>query len=290
MSEGASFRFFPASAPLSSFVEFLYCSQVPLGFVSRVEAMRLPEVEAQLVFAIEEGSGFPGGYCVGGGLRASLFLQPGHLQMIPISRTIREAVGVSLRPAGLRVLLPRGGGSFWDTPLIALEDLWGTEARVLLERLVAQVGPEQRCVVLRDYLRARLAGVALPNRTVTRAVELIRAGHGEISTEQLAAACGCTSRTLRSAAVAETGLVPKHLARVARIRHALDLLVESGVPLSETAVAAAFSDQAHMSREFRELIGAAPWQLSQRLRGSMPAFTAERNLMSTGLLVMPKAP
>ena len=288
MTESASFRFFPASAPLSTFVDFMYCSLVPPGFVNNVEAMRLPELEAQLVFAIAEGGGFPGSCRLSSGARASLFLQPGHLQMIPISGTIREAVGASLRPAGLRMLLSRGSGIFLDTPLIALEDLWGAEARVLLDRLVAEVGPEQRRAPLRDYLQERVRQVAPPSRVVTRAVELIRANYGEISTEQLANACGCTSRTLRSAAVAETGLAPKHLARVARIRRALDLLVARGVPLSEAAMAAAFSDQAHMTREFRELIGTAPSELSQRLRSSLPTFTAERNLMSTGLLVMPK--
>jgi len=120
-------------------------------------------------------------------------------------------------------------------------------------------------------------------------VELIRAAHGEISTERLAATCGCTSRTLRSLAVAETGLLPKQLARVVRIRRALELLSVAGVPLSEAAMASAFSDQAHMSREFRELIGARPSDLSQRLRsGAVPSFSAERSLISTGLLVVPK--
>jgi transcriptional regulator GlxA family with amidase domain len=175
-----------------------------------------------------------------------------------------------------------------DAPLIALQDLWGAEARALLERIVAEVTPEQRCAVLRDHLLERVQRLAPPNRTVTRAIELIRSKNGEISTEQLAQSVGCTSRTLRSAAVAETGLAPKHLARVARIRHALDLLTSTGVALSEAALAAAFSDQAHMSREFRELIGAAPSDLSQRLRSSLPTFKAERNLMSTGLLVFPK--
>lgn len=240
------------------------------------------------MFAIEEGNAFPGGYWLGNGERACLFLQPGHLQMFPIAGTIRQAVGASLRPAGLRALMPRGAGNFLDAPLIPLEDLWGAEARALLERLVAEVDAEQRCAVLRDHLRERARRVAPADRTVTRAIELIRARYGEISTEELAQSCGCTSRTLRTAAVAETGLAPKHLARVARIRHALDLLTATGVALSEVALSAAFSDQAHMSREFRELIGAAPSDLTLRLRSSLPTFTAERNLMSTGLLVVPK--
>ena len=288
MPEDASFRFFAVPARLSSFVEYLYCSHVPRGFASRVDAIRLPELEAQVVFAIEEGDDFPGGCWLGSGIRACLFLQPGHLQMVPIPGTIREAVGASLRPAGLRVLLPKGAGSLVDTPRIALEDLWGAEARELLQRLVAEVSAERRCAVLRDHLLNRVRLVAPPSRAVVEAVELIRRSYGELSGEQLAQSLGCTSRTLRSAAVAETGLTPKQLARVTRIRHALNLLTATGVALSEAALAAAFSDQAHMSREFRELIGAAPSVLSHRLRSSLPSFTAERDLISTGLLVVPK--
>jgi hypothetical protein len=43
-----------------------------------------------------------------------------------------------------------------------------------------------------------------------------------------------------------------------------------------------------MNREFRELIGVTPLGLSQRIRTPLPAHTAERDLMSTGLLVIPK--
>jgi AraC-like DNA-binding protein len=290
MSGPASFKFFPAAPPLSVFVEYLYCSYVPQEFVSLVDAMRLPEVEAQIVFAIEDGNDFPGGQRLSGGSRACLFLQPAHLQMIPIPGSIRAAVGAALRPAGLRILMPKGTGELVDAPLIALEDIWGAAARELLEKMVVAATANARLTVLERFLRARVERVTAPSRAVVRAVELIRAAHGEISTERLAGVCGCTSRTLRSLAIAETGLAPKHLARVVRIRRALELLSVAGVPLSDTAMASAFSDQAHMSREFRELIGEAPSDLSQRLRsGAVPSFSAERSLMSTGLLVMPKS-
>lgn len=284
-----SFRFFPTSAPLCHFVDYLFASRIPSQFASQIDAMRLPEVEAQLVFAIEEGSAFPGGMQLSNGLRAALFLQPGHLQMFPISGSIRAAVGAALGPIGLRLLLPSGTGMLLDAPLIALEDLWGAEARTLLERLVLEETPSRRLALLERSLLERVRHADTRSSTVTRAFELIKLAHGEISTEQLAHACGCTSRTLRNLTVAEAGLAPKHVARIIRIRHALELLADAGVPLSTAAATSAFSDHAHMSREFRELIGAPPSQLGQRMRSpSIPTFSAERNLMSTGLLVIPR--
>jgi AraC-like DNA-binding protein len=284
-----SFRFFPTTAPLCHFVDHLFASRIPSQFSSQIEAMRLPELEAQLVFAIEEGSAFPGGIWLGEGQRACLFLQPAHLQMIPIPGGIRQAVGASLRPEGLRLLLPQGASMLLEAPLIALEDLLGAEARALLEQMVLAGTPGQRLALLKSYLQERMRHVNAPSRAVTHAFQLIQAAHGEISTEQLARACGCSSRSLRSLTLAEAGLAPKHLARVVRIRHALGLLADAGVPLSAAAATSAFSDHAHMSREFRELIGAAPSQLGQRMRSpSIPTFSAERNLMSTGLLVIPR--
>ena len=289
LEQQPSFRFFPTTAPLCHFVDYLYASHVPRDFTTKIDGIRLPEVEAQLVFALEEGSGFPGGVWLGNGQRASLFLQPAHLQMIPIPSSIRQAVGASLRPAGLRLLLPQGASMLLAAPLIALEDLWGAEARALLERLVLAGTADRRLALLDRYLQARVQHADAPSRAVSRAFQLIQAAHGEISTEQLARACGCSSRTLRSLTLAEAGLAPKHFARVVRIRHALTLLSDAGVPLSAAAFSSAFSDHAHMSREFRELIGAPPSQLGQRMRSpSIPSFSAERNLLSTGLLVVPK--
>lgn len=285
-----SFRFFPAQEPLSHFVEFLYTSEVPSQFTSRVDATRLPEVEAQLVFAIEEGNLLPGGTALGGPLRACLFLQPAHLQVIPIPHGIRQAVGASLRPAGLRLLLPRGAQGLSDAPLFGLDELWGAEGRELRDRLVLEGTASRRLTLLEATLSARVQRLDRPGRTVRRAFELIQAAHGEISTEELARACGCTSRTLRSATVAEAGLAPKQLARIVRIRYALDLLAGVGVPLSTAAASSAFADHAHMSREFRELIGEPPSQLGHKIRSvELPSYSAERDLISTGLLVVPRS-
>ncbi|HKO49340.1 MAG TPA: AraC family transcriptional regulator [Polyangiaceae bacterium] len=288
--DSTSFRFFPVSGPLSHFVEYLYASEVPGHFTARVQATRLPEIEAQLVFALEEGEIFPGGTCLEGGLRACLFLQPAHLQVIPVSSSIRQAVGASLRPAGLRLLLPRGADGLANTPLLGLDELWGADGRELRDRLIVAGTACRRVALLEQCLRARVQRLERPSRIVQRAFELIQAARGEISTEQLARACGCTSRTLRSATAAEAGLAPKHLARIVRIRYALDLLADAGVALSAAAATSAFSDQAHMSREFRELIGEPPSQLGHKIRSvDLPVFSAERDLLSTGLLVLPRS-
>jgi transcriptional regulator GlxA family with amidase domain len=45
------------------------------------------------------------------------------------------------------------------------------------------------------------------------------------------------------------------LSRVERVKH---LLVETGLPLSQIAIRAGFTDQSHCTRRFRELVGITP--------------------------------
>jgi len=288
--DATRFRFIPCTGPLSHFVEYYYTAEVERRFIAEIEAARLPEVEAKLVFAIEEGNDLPGGIALGGGLRACLFVQPAHLQVIAIPGSIRQAVGASLRPNGLRLILPQGAQGLVDAPLVALDELWGAEARELRDRLALETTASARLALMEQYLLSRVEQLDRPSRAAQRAFELIELAHGEISTEQLAHACGFSSRTLRSTTVAEAGLTPKQLARIVRIRYALNLLTGAGVPLSAAAASSAFADHAHMSREFRELLGEPPSRLGLKIRSTkLPAFSAERNLFDTGLLVLSKS-
>lgn len=288
-----AFRFFSVDPPLDRYVAYLYASVVPRRFMERVVGIRLPELEPQLVFVLEEGHSFPGARPLGNGLSASLFLQPAHLQAIPIPGTIREAVGASLRPAGLRLLLPAGAGDLTSAPLISLDVLCGAGARVLCDRLTQAFGPRERLALLRRHLHERARRAERAHASVAHAVKLIEEMHGSVSIDAIARACGVTTRTLHSRLLAETGIPPKHLARVARIRHALQLMLKGGARASGDARPAdAFSDQAHMCREFRALLGTTPGALHGLIHAPPrppPRLTTDRDLIGTGLLILPNA-
>lgn len=288
----AAFRFFPVGAPLDAYVEHLYTSVVTKQFMFRVEATRLPELEAQVVFVIEDGRGsYPNARRFSNGY-ASLFLQPAHLRTVPVSDTLREAVGAALRPSGLRLLLSPGSADLSRAPCIALEEVCGPGAAALLDRLMAAHDSAARLAILHAYLDARARRLGEPNLAGARALALLREAHGELSVETLARLCGTTSRTLRNTLSTETGLAPKHLARVLRIRRALKLLVEANTPLSGTALASAFSDQAHMCREFRALLGTPPALLERRIHQThddIPRLRTQRKLIATGLLLLPRS-
>jgi AraC-like DNA-binding protein len=62
----------------------------------------------------------------------------------------------------------------------------------------------------------------------------------------------------------DTGLSPRDLKRQLRVAHARGL-IEEGEALADAALRAGFSDQAHMTRQLRSLLGVTPAALRRRL-------------------------
>jgi transcriptional regulator GlxA family with amidase domain len=87
---------------------------------------------------------------------------------------------------------------------------------------------------------------------------------GHIPIAQLAAEVGWTRRHLLTRFREQIGLAPKTVARVIRFQRALQLLQR---PVSRPSVGGVaqltgYSDQAHLTREFRALTGVTPVELT----------------------------
>jgi AraC-like DNA-binding protein len=81
---------------------------------------------------------------------------------------------------------------------------------------------------------------------------------------------GITIRQLRRILVTNAGLPPKRYQRVLRLRRFLDATERRpGTGLAGAAADAGYADQAHLTREVRDLAGLSPSKLlEERLRGS----------------------
>ena len=285
------FRYYPPAWPLSRFVDSLYTSDVSAEFVGGLErAERLPEVAAQLVFVLEEGTSYPAARRVWGNIHASLFLQLGHLERILIPLSIREVTAASLRPSGLPLVLPGSAGEWAGHMMIPFEEVLGAPARELLERLVCERNAELRVAVLQDFLEQRMLRITAPNGLAAHALRLTLGSQGGMSVSELADHCGCSVRRLHQVAVQTTGLSPKQLARIARARHLLDVLMSSS-KLTDAALVAGFFDHPHLIRECQALFGCTPGELSEALRKSPaldPIMSTNRQLISTGLALVPR--
>ena len=88
------------------------------------------------------------------------------------------------------------------------------------------------------------------------------------STSEAARRAGVSTRTLQRLVVTGTGRAPSWWRRLARVRRSAALLAATGAmqaELADAAIDAGFSDQAHMTREFRRWLGVTPGQVRRGL-------------------------
>ncbi|MGC4896815.1 helix-turn-helix domain-containing protein [Micromonospora sp. DT31] len=144
---------------------------------------------------------------------------------------------------------------------VPLADLWAGAAAEVVERVGAAVDttgwPTAGAAVLTDVARDRLRAAGGPDPLGVRVATRLAAGAAVAAT---AAEVGLGARALHRRSRALFGYGPKTLARILRMRRALDL-ARAGVPLVEVAVRGGYADQAHLTREVRALAGAPPTRL-----------------------------
>ena len=133
-----------------------------------------------------------------------------------------------------------------------LESLWPSrEARVLAEEVA--VAPEAG---LEAWLGVRSARAEVP-RIGSVVFELASIG---TPVAAMADGLGVGVRQLHRRCLHLFGYGPQHLVRVLRLGRALHA-ARTGLPLVEVAVTTGYADQAHLSREVRDLAGTTPSRL-----------------------------
>jgi AraC-like DNA-binding protein len=167
-------------------------------------------------------------------------------------------VGVRLRPGALPALTGLPAHDLTDRAVRATE-VWGRRADVFHERAAGEA--ERGPVAVRGVLLGVLEEWARPSRGVSWVARALardlapRGRSGRIC--DLANGLGLASRTLRARSNAEVGLSPKRFARIQRLFHAIEAS-RGSQRWSEIAADCGFSDQPHLVREFRALLGESP--------------------------------
>jgi AraC-like DNA-binding protein len=189
-----------------------------------------------------------------GGLHTSpvLLAMPGRQVGIQLSLTVAGARALLGVPAAELVQIDAH-----------LAEVLGPDADRLRDRLAGTAGWPARFGILERWLTARLDPAAELPAEVARAWSLILAGRGAEPVSSLGAQVGWSSRHLRTRFAGETGLSPKHAARVVRFDRARRMLqhryLAGGSPeLARLAAVTGYVDQAHLAREFRALAGCPP--------------------------------
>jgi len=184
------------------------------------------------------------GHAIIGGARAAPYVRD-------VSRSV-SSVGAQLRPGVAELLLgaPARELAGRHTPL---DDVWGRFAGELRDQLAEAAGPAQRLDRFEAALLARLPRVRGVHPAVAHALARFAQADDVASVVD---EVGYSHRRFIALFEGAVGLTPKLYCRVQRLQRAIGQL--PGRALAAVAAGAGYSDQAHLSREFRALAGVSP--------------------------------
>jgi len=241
----------PSSLALSRFVERVSWLGPLRGHARRVD--RLPDGRTALVVrVVRRGRGDV--YLTGPRTRALLKHATG----------IERAVMLQFKPGWSAPLLGLPARELTDR-YVQLEDVWGNSARELVLELVSSSSVAEVVERLsRAFARtARPIWEPASARLARRAANLLEEEPAQV--ESIADRLGVTSRHLRRAFAENIGVAPKVFARSARLQRAVRL-AQSTSEWGRVAAAAGYYDQAHLSADFRALVGLTPSAYAERVR------------------------
>jgi len=240
-------RFFPPSPAHAPCVEYLWTQQVdaaPIGRTWRV----VPDLNPHMIFTLVRA---------GSRLHAQCFLVGARSRFADVVMAKRTVTGgACLRPGALAHLTHLPSSNFTDQS-ISVETVFGTQGKLLMARLSGQAS----CHGALNTIAAFLAEASI-GRNCRASLPL----DGCNRVEQLAAQTGLPRRTLHSRLSREVGLSPKRILRIQRLYRALKLVQDRSSAWTQIAARSGFADQAHMIREFVDLLGEAPTAWRQRSR------------------------
>ena len=165
------------------------------------------------------------------------------------------SVGVQLLPGASQALFGLSAAELAGrhTPL---PDVWGMRSDSVLQQLAEAPDPQRALAALESLLASHL--LSTPKLHPSVACAIAQCSH--ISRiEEMVDGSGYSHRGLLALFRQATGMSMKRYARLMRLQRLLAALRNKpATPLSTLALEAGFSDQAHMTREFREFAGVTP--------------------------------
>lgn len=202
----------------------------------------------------------------------NLVFQNGHASYSGISRETTviplagsgRAIGIKFRAGGFRPFLGRPMHSIADQTF-GIESLFGPAGRRLAQE-VDEADFSNAVSIIHRFLEPRLPEQPTLGEEVSAIVELITADPAVVSVSALAERLGTSPRRLQRLFADQVGVSPSWVIRRARLHAAAEAAKRSSHrSWGELAASLGFSDQAHLTRRFRETIGEPPARYSARI-------------------------
>ncbi len=165
-------------------------------------------------------------------------------------RPAEEFAAVRFRPGAAAPVLGIPSSAIRDAR-VPLAELWGRDAARIADSVALAA---DRSRTLEALVAQRVLDAGPPDRAVAGVVRTLATGS---PVRSLPADLGYSERHLRRLCQDAFGYGPKTLHRILRFQQAIGL-IHAGRPLGEVAATCGFADQAHLTREVRELSGRTP--------------------------------
>jgi AraC-like DNA-binding protein len=166
-------------------------------------------------------------------------------------------MGVQFQPGGSFPFFAPPAGDFQNRQ-VSLEDVWGSDAERLHQRLVQAPAPEDKFAILEAALIASAPRGFSRHPAVAMALSRL-ARTGATSVAALAAEAEMSHKKFIRLFTAEVGFTPKRYLRVARFQRVLENIhAAPDVDWSDAVEMGGYFDQSHFIRDFREFSGFTP--------------------------------
>jgi AraC-like DNA-binding protein len=199
-----------------------------------------------------DGSRFDAGFVAGPADRYADTLTTGHAHGVQVDLTwlgARRLLGVPLAELAYRS--------------VAVDEVWGRDGRLLLDRLAGTPGSGARLNLVEAFLRTRALRPDTVPPVVAGTAALLHCHRGRLGVAALAERLGYSRQYLHRQVTRHLGLPPRTLGRLLRFQ-AVAGAVRAGqvaqLGWAGLAAAGGYADQPHLHREFRALAGLTPAQ------------------------------
>jgi AraC-like DNA-binding protein len=177
--------------------------------------------------------------------------------------------GIAFRPGVAGAILGVPIAELTDRH-IPIDALWGARGNGLREQMLAAGSPTDVFRVLEGELTARLVRPLPIHPAIAQALAVHSGGWVHSRVANIQRDVGLSPKHFIALFRAAVGLTPKHYYRVKRFNDVLRRIATNAEEsLADLAASTGYSDQSHLTREFREFAGVTPTQYRPRDPGSI---------------------
>lgn len=146
--------------------------------------------------------------------------------------------------------------------LFSFSELYGREAKELLEKMHDEENPKQKIKLIQEFLFHQLIGENKNNSIINYSVNFISSLHGLVSIKELERKTGYSKRYLDMLFKNHLGISPKTFATIQRFQHFYKNISNDNAFSSSTNIYELYYDQSHFIKEFKRYTGFTPSQYS----------------------------